>query len=107
MTNSMVVKSSLWRMTFQSFGFWVLDFFSVTTAVSPCSRGFPLGIAPYSTAVIEVRHDDTRHGVDRRFAHPRTVRRCLAAWRGGEQPAARGPGRRPDPPARRERRGRG
>src|SRR5205823_1842057 len=32
-------------MTFQSFGFWVFDFFSVTTAVSPCSRGFPLGIA--------------------------------------------------------------
>src|SRR5712671_3567978 len=31
-------------MTFQSFGFWVLLFLSVTTAVSPCSRGFPLGI---------------------------------------------------------------
>src|SRR5437879_890754 len=45
MTNSMVVKSSLWRMTFHSLGFWVLDFFSVTTAVSPCSRGLPLGIA--------------------------------------------------------------
>src|SRR5438132_12491768 len=31
-------------MTFHSFGFWVFDFFSVTTAVSPCSRGLPLGI---------------------------------------------------------------
>src|SRR5256886_15045740 len=31
-------------MTFQSFGFWVLLLRSVTTAVSPCSRGFPLGI---------------------------------------------------------------
>src|SRR3954465_4461490 len=32
-------------MTFQSFGFWVFDFRSVTTEVSPCSRGFPFGIA--------------------------------------------------------------
>src|SRR5207302_601949 len=44
-------------MTFQSFGFWVLLFFSVTTAVSPCSRGFPLGIG-------YLAKEDKRYGVN-------------------------------------------
>jgi hypothetical protein len=32
-------------LIFQSFGFWVFDFLSVTTVVSPCSRGLAFGIA--------------------------------------------------------------
>src|SRR5437764_5527119 len=43
-TNSMVVKSSLWRRTRHSLGRLVRVFFSVTTAVSPPSRGFRLAI---------------------------------------------------------------
>src|SRR5258706_951727 len=44
MTNSMVVKSSLWRRTRHRRGLAVRVFFSVATALSPPSRGFRLGI---------------------------------------------------------------
>src|SRR5437868_6542892 len=43
-TNSIVVKSSLWRRTRHSRGRLVRVFFSVTTAVSAPSRGFRLAI---------------------------------------------------------------
>src|SRR5207237_4814354 len=43
-TNSMVVKSSLWSSTRHRRGLSVRVFFWVTTAVSPPSRGFRLGI---------------------------------------------------------------
>src|SRR5438309_2285303 len=49
-TNSMVVKSSLWSKTRHSLGRLVRVFFSVTTEVSPPSRGFRLAIKRDRTA---------------------------------------------------------
>src|SRR6266702_4758601 len=49
-TNSMVVKSSLWRRTRHRRGRAVRVFFSVATAVSPPSRGFRLGMPADRTA---------------------------------------------------------
>src|SRR5215813_13297674 len=98
-------------MTFQSFGFWVLLFFSVTTAVSPCSRGFPFGIwgleCIRAGGDTSLRYHEPDAWPGSPSSCPRSVGRRVAARRRRLQSAAGSAGGGADPGAGRERGGRG